>query len=437
MSYTVYIPDAERGPTSYTQRQFATIKALARWAMEAALEEPISVSPPAERAPEIVQILADIEAATAPKQKAVVHKLPDIKDATGKVIASGSIEFPVGIDGPWLPKNKEDPTFKTRSEADRSLRLDTHLPTAPAKPAPAPTWEVDTDEWFTDVSATEWATPLRERNWKRVAEMYFEEIKQLFDQTPAHERMSIASVLSREDLAWFGKLACAYPQLFAENLFPETQVRWELLPVGFKDACVTWTTAEKSYFSSYFMSATHRFAKDAFAILAFLRKGQRHQSWEDISREAEEGIAWGGTSAEATAEKLLTMWWSGTKPTDAVREFMLRSVVLRYFKQSSAASTVGSSEFLTAYMDRVRRMGVDGVLPAGFLDWATRGTAFKHCKSALSSMGIASVRRADGQKYTNLAEIKADDDETWIFEDDLASVGDWYSAASFRYLATH
>ena len=39
MAYIVYIPDVERGPLAYTQRQFATIKELARWAMDAALEE--------------------------------------------------------------------------------------------------------------------------------------------------------------------------------------------------------------------------------------------------------------------------------------------------------------------------------------------------------------------------------------------------------------
>jgi hypothetical protein len=80
-------------------------------------------------------------------------------------------------------------------------------------------------------------------------------------------------------------------------------------------------------------------------------------------------------------------------------------------------------------MERVRSIGAEGVLPAGFLDWATRGTSFKHCKNALTSMGIASVRRADGQKYMNLAEIKSEGDELWVFENDLGCVGDYEGMA--------
>lgn len=419
MTYTVYIPDAERGPTSYTQRQFATLKELTRWAVAAALDEP--VAPPA-RAPEIVQILADIEAATAPKK--FVKKLPDIKGATGKVVVSDSVIFPAGVDCPWLPMDtaekddimKEDPTFKTRSEVDRSLRIDRHLSLAPEPEEEEKSWAVDTDEWFTDASASEWATPLRERNWNTVAEMYFAEIKQLFSTEAANNH---ADCLSLEDQEWFGGIAARYPALFAENLFPETQVRWDLLPAEFGEVCMRRLKGEKRVRGA---TAIHQFAKDAFTLLKFLRTGQRHSSWKDISLESEEGLVWGGAAAPATTEKLLAQWWSGTKPTDTVREFVMRAVVMRYFRQSGTASTVGSQEFLTTYMERVRKMGVDGVLPAGFLDWATRGTSFKHCKAALSFMGIASVRRADGQKYTNLSEVKTDNGEIWIFEDDLLDI---------------
>lgn len=406
MTYTVYIPDAERGPTSYTQRQFDTIKALARWAMDAALEEPVVVTPPpASRAPEVAQILADIDAATA----SYVKKLPDIKDASGRVLAKGSIV----IAAPTA--ENEDPTFKTRSEADRSLRLDGRLPSEPA-PEKKALWEVDTDEWFTDVSASEWATPLRERKWADVAKLYFSEIKQLCSEGTSTSR---EDVLSPEDHAWFSGLAVRYPHLFAENLFPETQVRWDLLPAEFGEACAKHIQTELGTRGA---TAVHQFAKDAFTLLKFLRTGRRHASWKDISMEVEEGLAWGAAAAPATTEKLLSQWWSGVKPTDAVREFIMRAVVMRYFKQTGEASTVGSQEFLTAYNERVRKMGAEGVLPAGFLDWATRGTSFKHCKAALSFMGIASVRRADGQKYMNLREIKIAEDspsEVWIFEDDL------------------
>ena len=52
MPYTVYIPDVDRGPLAYTQRQFATIKELARWAMDAALEEAPAAPVVAEAAPD-------------------------------------------------------------------------------------------------------------------------------------------------------------------------------------------------------------------------------------------------------------------------------------------------------------------------------------------------------------------------------------------------
>jgi hypothetical protein len=384
MTYTVYIPDAERGPTSYTQRQFDTIKALARWAVAAALDEPAVAAPP-DRAPEIVQILADIEAAIP---TVVKHRSSAALDTVEKLKdhMSGN---------------------PTSSESEPTV--------APA----AAQWEIDTDEWFTDASASEWAAPLRERNWSAVAKKYLAEIEQLFDHTVTNPK-SREEALSHEDQWWFKQLARAYPQHFAENLFPEAQVRWELLPAAFKDACATELKQRKYMKSGSHTTAAHRFAKDAFTILNFLRTGQRHASWKDVSVPAEGGLAWGAPAAEKTAENLLTLWWSGVKPTDAVREFVLRVVIMRYFKQSvGPATTVGSAEFLAAYTECVRRMGTDGILPAGFLDWATRGTSFKHCKAALTSLGIASVRRADGQKYMNLEEIKEVLREVWVFENTL------------------
>lgn len=418
MTYTVYIPDAERGPTSYTQRQFDTIKALARWAMDAALEEPVVVTPPpTTRAPEIAQILADIDAATAPVEKYKSHLLsPGSDTASSLPIDTRSTEFAKAAN------KRVAETDAIHKEVEQTI-----LTGAKKKVAPPPAWEVDTDEWFSDVSASEWATPLRERNWNAVAKLYFAEIKQLCSEGASTSR---EDVLSPEDHAWFSGLAVRYPHLFAENLFPETQVRWDLLPAEFGEACAKHIQTELGKRGT---TAVHQFAKDAFTLLKFLRTGRRHISWKDISMEVEEGLSWGAVAAPATTEKLLTQWWSGAKPSDAVREFIMRAVVMRYFKQTGEASTVGSQEFLTAYNERVRKMGTEGVLPAGFLDWATRGTSFKHCKAALSFMGIASVRRADGQKYMNLREIKIAEDspsEVWIFEDDLCDANTYDSFTS-------
>jgi len=356
MTYTVYIPDAERGSTSYTQRQFDSLKALARWVMDAALEEH-------------------------------VEKLNE----------------------------RLEPSEKLTAMAPPVVVL----------------WEVDTDEWFTDASASEWAAPLRERDWSTLAKKYLAEIEQLFEFTITSKKYREA--LSQDDQWWFKQLAREHAPLFAENLFPETQVRWELLPVAFTEACANELTQGNNKKADNYVTPVHRFAKDAFTLLHFLRAGQRHASWKDVTPPAEEGLAWGSTAAEKTTEKLLTAWWSGAKPSDAVREFVLRVIVMRYFKQTTTtATTVGSAEFLTAYTECVRRVGAKGALPAGFLDWATRGTSFKHCKAALTSLGIASVRRADGQKYTNLEEIKDIVKETWVFEDSLADAYSESGMASYE-----
>ena len=452
MTYTVYIPDAERGPTSYTQRQFDTIKALARWAVAAALDEPAVAAPTQPvtdiatsmlQSPAVTELLAQFSGvAERARDPAIVTLISDIEKAVPSFLKPGAVIGSSAL-------GEEDAVEKLKEHmsgnppiAEYKITPENQAPTigglaqaaakqTPTDPPPVELWEIDTDEWFTDASASEWAAPLRERNWPAVAKKYLEEIQQLFDHTVTNPK-SREEALSPEDQWWFKQLAHAYPQHFAENLFPEAQVRWELLPAAFKDACATELKQRKYMKSGSHTTAAHRFAKDAFTILNSLRTGQRHASWKDVSFPAEEGLAWGAPAAEKTAEKLLTMWWSGVKPTDAVREFMLRVVVMRYFKQSvGPATTVGSAEFLAAYTECVRRMGTDGILPAGFLDWATRGTSFKHCKAALTSLGIASVRRADGQKYMNLEEIKEVLREVWVFENDLTDIHNAEGFASF------
>lgn len=447
MTYTVYIPDAERGPTSYTQRQFESIKALARWAMGAALEEPATAPTKVTeqvRDPAVVELIGDIEK-TVPsflKPGAIIglgkdDTVEELKKFMGPVEMKEKVQEVLDkrIPSIWwqgqgaaAKEKKEEIPAKQQTPTIGWLAQEaTKEPAAPVEVQ----WNVDTDEWFTDASASEWAAQLRERNWAAIATKYLAEIEQLFDHTVTDPKAR-EEALSHEDQWWFKQLARAHPQHFAENLFPETQVRWELLPEAFKEACGKELKQNKHTKAASHTTTAHRFAQDAFTILNFLRTGQRHASWTDVSVPADEGLAWGAPAAEKTAEKLLTLWWSGVKPTDAVREFILRAVVMRYFKQAGAATTVGSAEFLTAYTECVRRMGTDGILPAGFLDWATRGTSFKHCKAALTSLGIASVRRADGQKYTNLEEIKEVLREVWVFENTLEDVHSAGGFASFE-----
>lgn len=385
MTYTVYIPDTERGPTAYTQRQFDTIKALAKWAMDAALDEPAApVSKPAIEitgAPDLNNI-SDVVPPDSKQQAPIDKLLSLLKVPTGAPAVAVSTDLFV------------------------------------KKPVPVDEYTDDTDSWFSDVSESVWAEPLRSRNWKRVAEMYLGEIP-LNTDGPGTIRVA------HEEYQWLYSLFVNHPQVIADNLFPDTEVRWAELPPAFMKACTEALSKKEDYVYQTQKHIDLPLAKDAITVLKFFQAGRRHESWKDVTIEASEGLVWGAAAAEKTAEKLLIHWWKNQKPTDAMREFMLRAIVLQYYKHTTEASIIGSSEFLTSYTECVQRMGKEGVLPAAFMDWVTRGTAYKHCKNALTALGIASVRRSDGQKYANLVLNQdswsgAADKSVWIFENDLS-----------------
>ena len=70
MAYTVYIPDTERGPNTYTMHAFSTIKELARWAMNIALEETQEPPRPQEPAQEAARPQESVSQQELPQETA-------------------------------------------------------------------------------------------------------------------------------------------------------------------------------------------------------------------------------------------------------------------------------------------------------------------------------------------------------------------------------
>jgi hypothetical protein len=295
--------------------------------------------------------------------------------------------------------------------------------------AAEPDWEEDTDAWFEDPSGSPWATALRERNWHNLIDLWYGELVSLFETIRDAWDMSDARCLlvSPEEISWFVSIGFKNPALFADMLFPDLPIQWAALPPAYT-RCVARTLDKPTWRHAVWAAARTVFnpiVRDALQIVRLLREGARRSRWGDACPSPPDGM-----TVDAMAERLITAWWGREKPTDAMREYMLQVLVVRFYVPTAEATTIGSSEFLQTYMDCVRQIGTSGKLfPAAFLQWVTSGTTYKNCKSALQGLGIASVRRSDGQKYANLRQCSVEESinleggSCWAFADTLTGIG--------------
>lgn len=402
MTYTVYIPDVERGPTAYTQRAFTSIKELARWAMDEALAEPPRV--------DVVDVEPMIKAAQAmvPTVASLFHE--KLKENTGVEELLAELTK-VGLSMGQKPVESPPPEATVGEPPVEE----------------SPVWDLDTDAWFAadDSLDQTFKGPVGERNWRSVATKFCDKIVETgfenFDvrktQTDENgvKRMvhNPNHIVMRSDLAIALQLAVDHAALVGADLFPEVPVRWELLPPEFKEECRKYIQRRNPIEIALWPS--NPLTKGIYQIIRFFADGKRHQSWSDANLSSGTFRLGGGP----TAIQLISDWWSGVRASDAVREFMIKAVTVRTYA-SEGGSDIGGAEFLSAYTGHVAKME----LPAVFIEWATRGTTHRHCKKALGELGVGQVRTAAGQRYKGLRPITNDTLRTdvFVFNNDLPAM---------------
>ena len=201
----------------------------------------------------------------------------------------------------------------------------------------------------------------------------------------------------------------------AERILPDSRVRWNCLPPAFKKHCLkqiaetlfVWENNNDSQFSRAqwvhggYLLAKIPLSQNYFKILKFFTSFERHISWKDAKVETEHFKPL-ENPIECT-NRVVKEWWTQQKPSDELREFMVKLVVVQSFKKTAESDFIGSSEFRDVYFSLIPKL--TPVLPS-FAEWATQSTTFAQCKKALGELGIPQARRAEGQRFTNLKLVE-------------------------------
>jgi hypothetical protein len=408
MTYTVYTPDISRGPTAYTLHTFTSMKDLARWAMNIALEEPalvitevptpvvpVTPSPPVsvkvddilqvEVTTELVDVLEQSRKSAQEESSTEVISMPDISE--------WDIDMDVCLANCTNAKYKEVIEAAIKRKDAKFLALE-----------------------FID----------------KVATTAFKE----YMPTAYHEKDSTTrqDIITSQDYAFFIELAVMSISYISEDLLEDNYVRWELLPSAFKEALLNNIPSSKVLINTNVFRAkatttkvivpSSILAKNLFQILKFFKEGRRHKSWEQAVITYNDK-KWTFETAYDITQSLVHAWWSGAKTTDEIREFLLKVTAIQVFKNTKIAVSIGSAELIDVYMKNVYKIG----LPTSFVDWATKGTRHSHCKKAFSEIDIPQVRRSEGQRYVNIELISenskgVETDEPWLFLDTLTYTSD-------------
>jgi hypothetical protein len=361
MTYIVYIPDVARGEAAYTQRSFGSLKDLARWAMDAALDGPTQAP-----APEIIKHEMVTPVAKPVDVRPINKILTSLAEEKKVIVSDASANTPVAV-------------------------------------AAEPEWNEDTSGWFTEESRL--SKTLEARDWPHFAS---EVINTLLENAFTLS-LDPSDLLRPEDVRLFLNTVIKYLPTLGEELAPVlADVRWNVLPAKFQKQLKIEANDKIMRMGMYpSRKAKHPVAKAFCEMISFFRDGKRHISWKSMPVTFRE-LEMFKTSPLDFAEALMTEWWNGERTTDDIREFMIKLTALRFFVNSSNKSTtVGSAEFLDQFFKHVMNLA----MPKDFIAWAIKGTTHRHCKKALQELEIQQARRAEGQRYVGLEEIKDPLDE--------------------------
>jgi hypothetical protein len=274
---------------------------------------------------------------------------------------------------------------------------------APVVATAEPEWNEDTSGWFTEESRL--SKTLEARDWPHFAS----EVVHMLLENAFTLSLDPSDLLRPEDVRLFLNTAIKYLPTLCEDLAPVlADVRWSVLPARFQKQ-LEIEVADKMMRNgaSPKYKAKHPVAKAFCEMISFFRDGKRHISWKTMPVTFRE-LEMFKTSPLAFTEVLMTEWWNGERTTDEIREFMIKLTALRFFVNSpNKSTTVGSAEFLDQFFKHVTNLA----LPKDFISWAIKGTTHRHCKKALQELEIQQARRAEGQRYVGLEEIKDPLDE--------------------------
>ena len=391
MSYTLYIPDTTRNQITYTTKTFADVKELAMWAVATAMN-PVSVSV--------------------------------------------SVPVPVPAPAPEVVVSQPSVSVAQPAEEPQPTQQPTQQPIV---------WSVDTDSWFLTTDGeydSPFAEPLRTRNWSAFSKIVIQSIKdtafetvcttthvnqQLFDSfvdlllykhsytASENLRQSITDSVTVELYRLFMTAVIENIESVAETVLPNSCVRWNCLPPAFKKHCLkhiaetqyVWESDNKfSRGESWYLLAKIPLSQNYLKLLKYFTTIERHSSWIHTKVETEQFKPL-ENPIECT-NRVVKEWWTQQKPSDELREFMIKLIVVRSFKKTSETDFIGSSEFRDVYISLIPNLTT--ALPS-FVEWATQSTSFAHCKKALGELGIPQARRAEGQRFTNLKLL--DGSEPW------------------------
>jgi hypothetical protein len=171
MGYIVYIP---AGADTFTQKSFATMKELAKWAMNEALDK---TAPSVTVSPSVVAV-----------------------DPSRKGFTSGR-------------------------------QINELTPAIQEKPA-EPVWNVDTSTWFAEDSSSPYKECLKLKLWNDVAYYYLD-----FFHKKCWKRATTPKSIPHELIHFFYRLCKKYPARMMEELEGDTEVHWDELPPEFWAVC--------------------------------------------------------------------------------------------------------------------------------------------------------------------------------------------------------
>jgi hypothetical protein len=305
-------------------------------------------------------------------------------------------------------------------------------------------WSVDPTSWFVvEDKDNPFKNPTLAQDWMMLGQEVLKQIKS------AGFRVNNQGGCSTKEYQAFLRVAVDSLDSIGDELLPESSVKWGLLPPEFKIVAEGLILDEVARLSPNLsdkfdckglinhelwancvsfgspLSPSTPFTQNYFKIYRFFNEKKQHTSWNRISIDTE-NLHY--DKIDHLVNKLVGDWWAGSKASDEVRELMLKLIITQNFEQSIQNTLIGASEFRTSYFSVVQKISD---LPPAFLDWATQGTTFAHCKKALSDLGIPQIRRADGQKFANLKPINVAKASFTFAYDGLDGVDGLYSMDNF------
>lgn len=358
MAYILYIPNTECGPSAYTQRSFETLRELARWSMEQALDSPAPalVPPPAP----------------APIQ--IVDYLPVIQQSTPlESLIEESIERkPISYYLNPMCQSDEIPDFI------RSL-----------------------DQLIVD------------KNWEEVAKKYSAYMP---FSTPISRSSQFNQSMPADEVEFITKLVYNYAAVIPTS--PLIRYNTSKFNPNVETYLLEIMRGKENLIFLENKGGYH--LSDAIQVYRVLREFLFHPSWEWLGRKLYPGIslpAFRNTLEHMNMDYLVNLcstWIREEEPTDSMRELIISLYTVQTYKYVSNATSqhIGSSNFLTTYINSMTAGDTNisnslNALPLRFRLWISDGVTHSTCTSSLEKLGVPKVRRAEGQRYIGLEALPA------------------------------